>query len=256
MTAKKAPIVVVGLGQMGGVFAHAFLRLGHPVFPLVRGASASSLANELPEPGLCLVAVGEKDLDTVLAGLPGAWRDRVGLLQNELLPRAWARHELVDPTVCVVWFEKKKDVPITPVQETRVAGPFARTIVDALGTLEIPAREIARESLLDALVSKNLYILVANVSGLVVGGTVGALVESHRELATALGRDALTIQSYLVGRQLDETAHLGALFDAFRSEPGHVARGRSAASRLARAIAVADDAGLDVPALRRAALGS
>ena len=30
------PIVLVGIGEMGGVFARAFLRAGHPVYPVNR----------------------------------------------------------------------------------------------------------------------------------------------------------------------------------------------------------------------------
>jgi ketopantoate reductase len=251
----KPPVVIVGLGQMGGVLAHAFLRDGHPIVPVLRGADPTTVAEETPAPALCVVAVGERDLDAVLGRLPAPWRSRVVLLQNELLPRAWERHEIADPTVCVVWFEKKKNIPITVVQPSRVAGPHARAVVRALETLGVPCREIDRDELLEALVAKNLYILTANVAGLSVGGTVGDLLETHRDLAIAIARDALAIQRYLVDEPLDEERLLSDLFEAFRAEPTHVARGRSAPERLARAIALADDAGLDVPALRRAALG-
>jgi hypothetical protein len=30
------------------------------------------------------------------------------MMQNELLPRDWAIHDFIDPTVISVWFEKKK----------------------------------------------------------------------------------------------------------------------------------------------------
>nr|WP_305908843.1 hypothetical protein [Methylomarinum sp. Ch1-1]MDP4521704.1 hypothetical protein [Methylomarinum sp. Ch1-1] len=64
------------------------------------------MANQLPSPGLVLITVQENELDGVLAKLPESWRDKVGLVQNELLPRHWQRHAISDPTVAVVWFEK------------------------------------------------------------------------------------------------------------------------------------------------------
>ena len=47
---QKAPVVVIGLGEMGSVFARGLLRLGHPVFPVVRSTDIHALAAQLPEP--------------------------------------------------------------------------------------------------------------------------------------------------------------------------------------------------------------
>ena len=30
---NKAPVIVIGLGEMGSVFARAILKSGHPVYP-------------------------------------------------------------------------------------------------------------------------------------------------------------------------------------------------------------------------------
>jgi len=80
-------VVIVGMGEMGGVFARAFLGAGHPVFPVTRGQSLTDAAAIVPDPALALITVGEDDLDGVLTSLPGVWRSRFGLIQNELLPR-------------------------------------------------------------------------------------------------------------------------------------------------------------------------
>ena len=101
-------IALVGVGEMGGVFARGFLRAGHPVYPVTREMDMAAAAVAVPDPALVLVAVAEGDLHAVLSELPERWRDRVGLLQNELLPRDWQRHGLENPTVISVWFEKKK----------------------------------------------------------------------------------------------------------------------------------------------------
>ena len=82
----KKPIVIVGIGELGGVFARAFLRKGFPVYPVTRRMNISDQADRIPQPELVLVAVAEKDFKTVMATIPDPWRKDIGLLQNELLP--------------------------------------------------------------------------------------------------------------------------------------------------------------------------
>ena len=73
----KNPVVVVGIGEMGSVFARGFLRLGHPVYPVVRDAGMAETAGRLTDPELVVIAVAEKDLQAVLRAVPEAWRDRL-----------------------------------------------------------------------------------------------------------------------------------------------------------------------------------
>ena len=96
-------ITLIGVGEMGAVFSHALLRTGHPVFPALRSTPAAEAYERNPDPALALVTVGEDDLHSVLADVPEAWRSRIGLIQNELLPRDWIRHGIEAPTVAVVW---------------------------------------------------------------------------------------------------------------------------------------------------------
>ncbi len=100
-------VVVVGLGEMGSVFARGFLRLGFTVHPVTRKVEMQAVADEISEPELVLIAVGEADLNEQLAKVPEVWNDRLVLLQNELLPGDWQKYDL-EPTAISVWFEKKK----------------------------------------------------------------------------------------------------------------------------------------------------
>jgi len=104
----KDVVVLIGVGEMGGVFARGILRSGHPVCPVTRQKPAEAVVKEIPEPEAVVVAVGEKDLQDVLKTIPEEWRDRLVLLQNELLPKDWKQYQL-SPTVISVWFEKKPD---------------------------------------------------------------------------------------------------------------------------------------------------
>ncbi|NNF69108.1 MAG: hypothetical protein HKN01_05000 [Acidimicrobiia bacterium] len=247
----RSPIVIIGLGQLGAVFAHGFLRTGRPVMPVTRELSIRETAVEVPRPDLALVAVGEADLEAVLSELPDAWRDRIGLLQNEMLPPDWEKHDIVEPTVIAVWFEKKRTTAITEIVPSPVAGPRAHLVSEALAALGLRTRHV--DDITDDLILKNLYILVANIAGLETGGTVGALWTEHNGLVSALSEEILQIQSALAGRQVDVAGMIEALGDTFLADPDHGTRGRSAPARLARALAHANRLGLGVPELRRIA---
>ncbi len=103
----KKPIVIIGIGEMGGVFARAFLRTGYPVFPVTRDMSMQDIANEISEPELVLPGVAETDLESNLEIFPPTWNDKLVLLQNELLPEDWQQYGYTNPSVISVWFEKK-----------------------------------------------------------------------------------------------------------------------------------------------------
>lgn len=246
-------VVVVGLGQMGGTFAHGFLRTGHTVHPVTRGMVMREVATEARAPALVLVATGEAVLDGVLASVPAEWRDRLALLQNELLPCDWERHGIPDPTVAIVWFEKKKETPIHVVLPTLVAGPRASVVVGALEALDVPCRTIDASELLFELARKNLYILTTNIAGLEVGGTVSELWSAHRALATDVASEVLAIQSWRARTALPREKLMAGMVEAFEGDPNHRTTGRSAPARLRRALEHAKQAGIAVPTLERIA---
>jgi hypothetical protein len=198
---------------------------------------------------LVLVTVGEDDLDSVLTDLPHAWRDRVALIQNELLPRSWNTHAIEDPTIAVVWFEKKPGIDTNVIIPSPVAGPQAALIVDSLTAAGIDARVTDSDAIVGDLVAKNLYILVANIAGLETRGTVGALWADHEALARSVGDEVLEIQEHLVGGPIDGDAAYEGMLKAFAGDPDHGTTGRSAPKRLARAIRHARDAGIGTPVL-------
>jgi hypothetical protein len=246
----NTPIVIIGIGEMGGVFARAFLRSGYPVYPVTRDINAGQVAEAIPEPELALVAVAEADFDSVMDHLPAPWRSRVALLQNELLPRDWESRDL-EPTVISAWFEKKEGQDVKVLLPSPVYGPQADLLVKALAAVGIPAQEVrSAEDLLFELLRKNLYILTTNIAGLRVGGTVGELRDAHPGLMRDVARDVLSIQNSLTGGTLALDKLVEAMLEAFAGDPEHRCMGRSAPARLARALKQADEAGLPVPTLR------
>lgn len=247
----KKPIVVIGIGEIGSVFARGFMRLGHPVYPVTRDMDMQQAASDFPEPELVLVAVGESDLDSILEQVPSAWRDRVGLIQNELLPGDWKKHGLQNPTVISVWFEKKKGQDSKVVVPSPAYGPQAALLNDALNALDIPATQVDDEAMmLQELVRKNYYILTSNIAGLRTGGSVSELWQNHEDFARKVAADVHALQEHLTGESLDHEVLIAAMVVAFEGDPDHQCMGRSAPARLQRALAIANAANIDVPTLK------
>lgn len=249
----KNPVVIIGMGEMGELFAQGFLKTGHPVYPILRGMDLTAMSRGLPQLELVLVAVGENDLHPVLESVPAVWRGRLGLLQNEMLPRDWLRHGIADPTVIVVWFDKKKGRPFVNVLPTPVAGPKAALITGALQAVEVPCRAVSDEELLYELVRKNLYILTINIAGLRTGGTVSELWAGHRELAEGVAGEILDVQEWLTEARLPREKLMAGMLEGFAGDPKHICTGRTAPARLQRVLAFAREAGIRTPVLREIA---
>lgn len=232
----KAPVVVIGTGEIGAVFARGFLKLGHPVFPLRRRDNIGELAAELGEPAAVIVAVGESELQSVLQQIPAQWLSVLVLLQNELLPKDWASLA-VEPTVISIWFEKKKGQDSKVIIPSPAFGPLASLLHEALASLDIAVKIVpSAQAMLSELVVKNLYILTSNIAGLEVGGNVGQLWQAHRDVAEAVIDDVLLIQQQLSGQSLQRDELIELMLVAFDGDPEHMCMGRSAPARLQRAL--------------------
>ncbi|MDQ7074161.1 MAG: hypothetical protein Q9O24_03215 [Gammaproteobacteria bacterium] len=243
------PVVIIGIGEMGGVFARGFLRSGHPIYPVGRHEDMQNLSEQI-KPVLVLLAVGEADLQDTLKQLPKVWKDRLALLQNELLPRDWIQHGITNPTVISVWFEKKPAIEAKVIIASPVYGPHAALMANALGKLNITSVVLGSEAeLLFELVRKNLYILLSNLAGLNVGGNVGELWQNHEGFARDLIQDILAIQEKLVDQPLESEALIDAMLLAFEGDLQHNCMGRSAPARLARARQQAEQFKLELPCL-------
>jgi ketopantoate reductase len=246
--------VMIGLGQLGRVFAGGLLKSGHVVAPVNRGDDLAAVAARWPEPDLVMISVAEADLHPVLSALPEPWRDNVCLLQNELLPRDWEAHGIENPTVISVWFEKKPGKDAHALLSSPVYGPHADSLIAALAAIDLPAHALSdADALLWELVRKNLYILTTNIAGLDAAGDVGALRDQHATLMTAVANDVLDVQDWLAGQQLPRAGLMNGLLEAIAADLRHGCAGRSAPSRLKRALHHADAAGLATPELHRIA---
>ena len=247
---KKA-VVVIGVGEIGGVFSRGFFKSGYPVYPIGRGTNLAEAAEEITDPQAVIVGVGEKDLHSVLETIPRQWHDRIVLLQNELLPRDWQAHNINNPTVISVWFEKKPGQDAKVLVSSPVFGPHADCVKEALNAIKIDCTVLpGSDDLLFELVVKNVYILTVNIAGLEVGGTVGELWGQHQAFAREVARDVMDIQFRLIEKELNREDLINGMVAAFDGDLDHKCMGRSAPARLERAIQQADEFGLEVKKLR------
>lgn len=248
---KKDPVIVIGLGEMGSVFARSILKSGHPVYPASRNSSLDELAKTIPNPAMVLVAVGENDLQACLKKIPSVWNNCIALLQNELLPRDWEPYDFNNPTVISVWFEKKKGQDSKVLVSSPCFGENASLLVNALTTLDIPAHEVSSaEEMEQELLIKNVYILTTNISGLITKGNVDDLWNNHNDLAREVANEVMDIQATLVGHELNREKLINGFKTGIDGDLEHMCMGRSAPGRLIRALEQADAAGLNLNKLR------
>lgn len=243
-------VVVVGIGQLGAVFAEGFLRLGKPVYPVTRRQSVAEVIERAGSVDLVVVCTGEADLPAALERVPPSMKDRVALVQNELLPRDWLRAGITQASGVVVWFEKKQGRPIHVVRPNVAYGPERALLSAALTALGLDVYEVDESELAFELVLKNLYILVHNLAGLRLGCTVGQLWQNHRDFAQRLTDDVLTHQQALLGKKVDMKRLFEKLEEAVLLDPEHACAGRTAAARLARVLSQARSLGLTLPTLQ------
>lgn len=249
----KPSIAIIGIGELGGVFAKAFLRNGHPVYPVTRTMNLTEAADQLPEPQLALVAVAEKDFPPVMETIPDQWRSRLGLLQNELLPRDWEEHDIANPTVISVWFEKKKGMDYHALLPSPVYGPSAAVITESLATIDIPCKILAgKDELVFELVLKNVFVFTINIAGLVLeeGTTTSMLWQKHQKLVRNIANEIIDVQEFLTGSSFDRSQLLEGFIAGVKGDPTHKCKGRAAPGRLTRAVNLADDAGLKIQTIR------
>ena len=249
----KQPIVIIGIGELAGVFAKAFLRNGYPLYPITRNMNIDPEAENLPEPRLVLVAVAEKDFQEVMETIPARWRNKLVLIQNELLPHDWLAHAIDNPTVISVWFEKKKGMDYNVLLPSPIYGPEANLVAESLASIEIPCKILASEDeLVFELVLKNVFVFTINIAGLILpdGTTTSLLWQKHQKLACDVAKDVIALQEFVTERSSSRERLMEGFEKGIKGDPDHKCKGRSAPGRLTRVMEIAEAAGVKIPMIR------
>ncbi len=243
--------IVIGLGELGSIFATGLLKNGHQIIPISRHDNLQEIAKAHPKPDSVWICVGEKDIHFVLSHIPDTWQQQLVLIQNELLPQDWLQHNISEPTAISVWFEKKAGKLPQVVLPSVVLGNLAAEVIAIYSKLGLPCRQLDTEAaLLFELVVKNIYIQTTNIAGLVAGGTTKALVEEYHQLMQAVAKEIIQLQEALTQQCFDHDSLMQAFIAACYGDPNHNCMGRSAPARLTRAVALTKEYQLDLPTIR------
>ncbi|MET0287197.1 MAG: hypothetical protein ABW352_22120 [Polyangiales bacterium] len=238
-------LIVYGLGQLGQLYGSAALRAGYRVTPITRAIAPEAVLTSLPEQTPVLIAVGEEALPTALREL-GA--HPAILLQNELFPSLW---QGLTPTVMVPWLLKKSGAPLTVPRPTQVYGPHAELVEALHAALAIPCERLASAKALEqALVDKYAFILTINALGLARDRTLSTWLSEDPLRVRALADEAGALGERLCGASVDRVRSTQAVLEGMRALGSMSARGRTARSRVDRALQNAERLGVAVPALR------
>lgn len=246
-------LVIYGVGELGKLLATAALRRGIRVTPITRSQQADAVLGQIAPGTPLLVSVGEDDLPAVLAALPSAHRSQVILLQNELFPELWQRHGLT-PSVLVPWVLQKRGMPTQIARTSPLFGPDRALLIELLDALAIPYQPLQDEAALaQALVDKYVFILSINALGLAVDRTLGGWLQEDLAQVWDMFSEASQLGERLVGRPIDHGKAHAAAEEGMRALHQVPARGRTAAQRVRRALAQAQQHGLSLPRLAKIA---
>ncbi|MEW5848194.1 MAG: hypothetical protein AB2A00_05240 [Myxococcota bacterium] len=249
-TSWPSDLVVVGLGQLGQLYAGGALKLGIRVTPVVRTTPRPLALSALPGHTPILVAVGEDALGGVLEEIPAARRDHVVLLQNELFPSVWRAHGVRSPTVLIPWLSRKKGRPLEVARPTLAYGPHAGLFAAVHGALDLPC-EVTTETarMEDGLVAKYTFIITINALGVQEDLTLGAWLRKDPARVDVLAAEAHALGQAQLGRPVPRDDVLRQAREAMAALPDYPARGRTARARIERAVAVAQQRGVHVTEL-------
>ncbi|TVR01001.1 MAG: hypothetical protein EA398_10875 [Deltaproteobacteria bacterium] len=247
-------VVVMGLGEMGQFMAGGALRAGARVTPLVRGADVGAVLSTVAEGVPLWCAVGESDLEGAVGTIPAERRRDVILVQNGLFPGRWHALGLSDPTVAVVWTNRKRVLPTVVLRPTAVYGRHAAHVAAVHGALDVPCVTLESERALgEELVAKFGLILAVNLLGVLSARTVGEWLSGAPEEVAAAVEESRRLGEALLGEKTHAGTVERAIHTALESMAPLPARGRTAGARVREAIGLAGEHGLALPLLERAA---
>lgn len=198
--------------------------------------------------------VGEADAPRVVEVLGEDRKEDVILVQNELFAPIWRTWGLSAPTVAVVWTSVKPgEVPMIGYRSA-VFGRHAESVRLAHAGADVPCITLASpEDLNTELVAKYAMILAFNALGLFGSQRVATWLEEHAHRVDDLVHAGVLLGAKLADGPLNQEVAYARGKEGLAGLGGLKAGGRSAASRISRALAAATAHDLELPALREAA---
>lgn len=242
-------LLLLGVGQLGRLYAGGALRSGACVVPILRDTDVAPVLCAYPEGTPVLCAVGESDLDDAVARFPIDRRADLVFVQNELLPDDLERLGARGATLAVVWTLQKPGMPTLVARATGVGGRHAAAVLAWHRALELPCTLYPPELLAIEAAAKYAFIVAINALGVLAPHTVGEWRRRDPARVDALVREATAIAVARIDAPtaFDET--LSRVWDGATGFEALPTRGRSSAARVVRALGHAARLSLSTPTL-------
>lgn len=197
-------MIIIGAGRVGGALAQRATDAGvqHTLVDRTQGWDAID-ASEAP----IFVAVRNDDLADVVARVPAQHRHRLVFTQNGML-RGWLDAQgLADCTRGLLFFAvPSRGAPLDPGGDSPFVGPGAQATVDWLAQVQVPASVASAASFAETELEKLLWNCCFGLLCEHTDGPVGAVVEQHDDLLTALANELLDVGMPTFGLSLDAPA--------------------------------------------------
>ncbi len=253
MISAMRDLVIIGLGELGKLLGAGALRAGVRVTPITRATPLEATLAPIAEGTPILVSVGEDALDDVLVRLPAQHRAALVLLQNELFPSRYRAHGLA-PSVLVPWVLQKAGLPTIAARPSPLYGPQAELFATIFGAQKLAHVRLQHEAeLAQALVDKYAFVITVNALGVASDRTLGVWLQEDPALVAELCAEAALLGQALVEAPIDVAQASIATLEGMTALAAIPARGRTARSRVERALDHARRLRLSLPALARIA---
>ncbi len=154
---------VIGVGQIGGVFAQGALRLGARVQAFTRQRPLTS-QDQLEPDELIVVSTPEGEHERVFAAIPESLYSHVCLVQNELL--LIGAEQLTSANWGMIWFSKKAGTGIDVCGTNAFVGPQAEAFAEVLRASNLEAETVRAAERGRIAAEKYAFILALNALGL------------------------------------------------------------------------------------------
>lgn len=249
-------LTVIGLGNLGRLYAGGALKAGRVVCPVNRGDDVvAALARSGPGDPV-LVGVGEAALPAVCAALPAERRADAILVQNGLARPRMRELGVGGATLAVVWTLEKPSFARLESLPMGAYGPQATFMREATAAIGLRCATSGIEGSTDAGIdegtdaaAKHAFILAINALGLVRPITVGEWLESDPARVDAFVAEGARLAGPMLGVQADPTKVAGRARAGMSGFGALPCRGRTALDRVDAARAFAATRGIPTPAL-------
>lgn len=240
--------VVIGVGNLGRLYAGGLLRAGYSLAPIRRETDPAPVLLAHPPGTPLLCAVGEADLAAVIDAVPVDRRCDLLCLQNELFPADLDALGAPDAGLAVAWTLAKPGFPVIVGRRAAASGAAAPAFARACEALGHPC--VLSDDPGWEAATKYAFIVAVNALGLCESTTLERWVTADRQQVEVVVRESCALALARIGESDRIDDALSEVWEGIHGFGPLPCRGRSSRSRVARALERARELGTPTPHLR------